>query len=304
MTPLKSNHSAPAWALLPLRLFLGITFIYAGVQKLDNPQYFNASAPGYIGKQIAGFAAASPLHNFLLHVAAPHALFFGLLVACGEIAIGVGVLAGLLLRPAAFFGLLLNTILFLSASWRVYPYFYGADIVFVFCWLTLLLNGPLNTGLPTVDEFLALNLLAPSSTQQQQGSAGIIDFILGTTIHPLEEPVSPVDSPPLSAKGTQQRNAQQRTAQLRRQNAAQRVREMRRSFLQGTLLGGGVVFGLGAVILAYRAFFFSSDTSTSTQSQNSSNSGDTGNSSSGTGGSTTPAPAGTQGSSSSSAIAQ
>ncbi|MBV9258725.1 MAG: Rieske 2Fe-2S domain-containing protein [Ktedonobacteraceae bacterium] len=79
---------------------------------------------------------------------------------------------------------------------------------------------------------------------------------------------------------------------------------MRRSFLQGSLLGGGVVFGLGAVILAYRALFFSNDTSTSTQSQSSSNNGGTGNGSDGTGGATTPTSATAQPGSSGGTIAQ
>lgn len=57
--------------LLPLRLFLGITFVYAGVQKLMDPQFFNPSATGFIGKQIMAFANGSPIHNVLLHVALP-----------------------------------------------------------------------------------------------------------------------------------------------------------------------------------------------------------------------------------------
>ncbi len=130
------------WILLPLRLFLGVTFVYAGVQKLTDPQYFNHTAPGYIGKQILGFAFGSPIHNLLVYFVVPHATFFGALVAFGELAIGIGTLLGLLLRPAAFFGLLLSLMFFLSASWRVFPYFYGADIVFVFCWITILIAGP------------------------------------------------------------------------------------------------------------------------------------------------------------------
>src|SRR5579863_7358345 len=74
----------PAWVLLPLRLFLAVTFIYAGIQKLTDPQYFNPHATGYIGKQIAGFANGTPLHGILVGVAAPHAMFFGSLVAYGE----------------------------------------------------------------------------------------------------------------------------------------------------------------------------------------------------------------------------
>src|ERR1017187_10437934 len=95
------------WVLLPMRLFLGITFIYAGVQKLTDPQFFNPAARGYIGKQMIAFATGSPLHILLIRLI-PHAMLFGALVAYGEIAIGLGALVGLLFRPAAFFGILIN----------------------------------------------------------------------------------------------------------------------------------------------------------------------------------------------------
>ena len=299
------SHISP-WVLLPLRLFLGVTFIYAGIQKFTDPQFFHSNKPGFIGRQMIAFANGSPIGGFLLHVVVPHSMAFGFMVAYGEIAIGLGVLIGLLFRPAAFFGLLLSLIFFFSVTWHVYPYFYGADIVFVFCWLTLLINGPLNTGLPTVDEFLALNLLSSSSVQQQRGAAGILDFILGTTIRSAEKSTPIDDTPATAPLGTQlhgnqqrtiqQRNARQQSARQRQQIAAQKAREARRSFLQGSLLGGGIVFGLGAMILAYRTLFFSADdTSTSTSTG-------TGSSSTGTTGTTTPAA--TQGSSTTNAIAQ
>lgn len=47
--------------LLPLRLFLGITFIYAGIQKFTDPQFFNPTAIGYIGRQIISFSTNSPI---------------------------------------------------------------------------------------------------------------------------------------------------------------------------------------------------------------------------------------------------
>src|SRR6266702_3460611 len=103
----QATHIAK-WVLLPMRLFLGITFMYAGIQKLTDPQFFNPAAHGYIGKQIVAFATGSPLHNFLVQVAVPHATFFGILVSYGELAIGIGTILGLLLRPAAFFGLLMG----------------------------------------------------------------------------------------------------------------------------------------------------------------------------------------------------
>ena len=35
----------PAAALLPLRLFLGATFLYAGLDKLLDPAFLDAAAP-------------------------------------------------------------------------------------------------------------------------------------------------------------------------------------------------------------------------------------------------------------------
>ncbi|HET8842620.1 MAG TPA: TQO small subunit DoxD [Ktedonobacteraceae bacterium] len=150
----EASVSSRGWTLLPQRLFLGGTFVYAGLQKITDPQFFHKATPGYIGNQIIGFAHSSPLHLLLIKVVLPHAVLFGWTVALGELAIGLGTLVGLLFRPAAFFGILLSLLFFLTASWNVYPYFYGADIVFACCRLTLLLVGPVGTGLPALDGWL------------------------------------------------------------------------------------------------------------------------------------------------------
>jgi uncharacterized membrane protein YphA (DoxX/SURF4 family) len=41
-------------ALVPLRAFLGFTFCLAGLQKLANPGFFDASNPASIQAQLAG----------------------------------------------------------------------------------------------------------------------------------------------------------------------------------------------------------------------------------------------------------
>jgi len=166
-SPTNETMRFPAWILLPMRIFLGLTFIYAGIQKLTDPQFFNPAMPGYIANQIKGMAHGSPLHNFLIDVALPHAVFFGWTTALGEIAIGLGTYAGFLFRPAAFFGLILSLTFFLSASWNTYPYFFGSDIVFVFCWLTMILSGPLNTGLPSIDHWLVDQMVPGGHTRQK-----------------------------------------------------------------------------------------------------------------------------------------
>lgn len=134
-------YSIPGYAILPLRLFLGVTFIYAGLQKLSDGGFLHPGAPTYIGSQLLSFSHGSPIRFLLLHLM-EHAQIIGILTILGELAIGVGVVLGLFTRLAALGGLVLNFIFFLSASWNVSPYFFGSDIVFVVAWLTLMLTGP------------------------------------------------------------------------------------------------------------------------------------------------------------------
>ncbi len=233
----RSTH-LPAWVLLPLRLFLGVTFVYAGLQKLTDPQYFQPSAVRYIGKQITAFAAGSPIHGFLLHVAAPHAVLFGGMVAYGELAIGLATLFGLLLRPAAFFGAVLSFIFFLSASWRIHPYFYGADIVFTFSWITLLLAGPESGGLPALDPLLAPRLLERVAADRRQQVERILTVALGVMPVP---PVPPVAAPaPAGKSATVRKGAVQR----RGRTYNRRGDIPRRDFLWGMAAGGAAMASL------------------------------------------------------------
>jgi thiosulfate dehydrogenase [quinone] large subunit len=142
-------HFGPGAALLPLRLFLGITFVYAGVQKLSDPGFLHPGAPSYIGTQLHGFAHGTPGGFLLRAFALPAPKLAGVGVALTEILVGVLVTAGLLTRAAAAVGLALNFVLFLTNSWNAYPYFLGSDIVFVFAWLPFVLTG--SSGQPALD---------------------------------------------------------------------------------------------------------------------------------------------------------
>jgi thiosulfate dehydrogenase (quinone) large subunit len=77
----------------------------------------------------------------------------GLVIAIGEVAIGLGVLAGLLLRVAAGAGMVLSFGLFLTVSFHSSPYFTGSDIVFLFAWTPFVLAGA--AGAPAIDTWLA-----------------------------------------------------------------------------------------------------------------------------------------------------
>jgi thiosulfate dehydrogenase [quinone] large subunit len=136
---------------LPLRAFLGFTFVFAGLQKLANPAFFDASNPASIQAQLAGAALRSPIHALihpLTHVAIP----LGVLIALGEVAVGLGTLAGLWARVAAVGGLVLSFLLFLTVSFHSSPYYTGSDIVFVFAWIPLVIAGA--GGVLSVDAIL------------------------------------------------------------------------------------------------------------------------------------------------------
>jgi thiosulfate dehydrogenase [quinone] large subunit len=130
----------PARALLPLRLFFGVTFLYAGFDKLLDPSFFDASAPASIVGQLAAFARVSPLAP-LVHLVQPYAIPMGLLIAIAEIAIGLGALTGLAYRLAAAGGAALSLVFWLTASWTTHPFYYGADLPYAFGWVTLALAG-------------------------------------------------------------------------------------------------------------------------------------------------------------------
>ncbi|HEY3763756.1 MAG TPA: TQO small subunit DoxD [Gaiellales bacterium] len=142
----------PGMALLPVRLFLGVTFVYAGWQKLSDPGFLTPGSATYIGTQLHAFASGTPGGFLLRWFALPYPRAAGVGVALTEIAIGLMTTAGLLTRLAAAAGLGLNLILFLTASWTTTPYFLGSDIVFCFAWLPLLLVGAAEQ--PAVDTLL------------------------------------------------------------------------------------------------------------------------------------------------------
>jgi thiosulfate dehydrogenase (quinone) large subunit len=151
----------PGMALFPLRLFLGGTFVYAGVQKLSDPGFLNSEAPTYIGTQLEGFADGTP-GRLLLEPALSHAAVAGVGVALLELMVGALVLMGVLVRPAAVAGLALTLVLFLTATWHTSPYFLGSDIVFVFAWLPFVLAGA--EGQPTVSALLARRPMRPPAS--------------------------------------------------------------------------------------------------------------------------------------------
>jgi thiosulfate dehydrogenase [quinone] large subunit len=135
------SSAIPPYALVPLRVFLGITFLYAGLDKLLDPAFLNGSGPGSIGAQMVAFAHGSPLGPLVIAFGEPFPIAVGLGISLAEIAVGVGALTGLLFRASAALGAALAIMFWLTASWAIKPYYYGPDLPYAAGWITLALAG-------------------------------------------------------------------------------------------------------------------------------------------------------------------
>jgi thiosulfate dehydrogenase [quinone] large subunit len=198
MTPVRENDTvrsrarvllaSPGGTLLLLRGFLGVTFTFAGLQKLANPNFFKTSAPASFAAQVRGAILTSPLHGALrpaLH--AP--VLVALIIAFGELAVGLGTFVGLFGRVAATGGMLLSLSFFLTVSFHDSPYYYGADIVFLFAWTPFLLGGSgefsldavlarLGTSATTSDE-ATMNRRIALRRASAAGTLGAFALLLG-----------------------------------------------------------------------------------------------------------------------------
>lgn len=144
-----STKSAIIWLII--RLYLGYVWLKAGIGKFGADAWTgdNAGAAirGFVngalakaesGADVTGWYAAF-LENFVL----PNAKVFSYMVVFGEIAVGLGLILGLLTGIAAFFGALMNVsflfagtlssnpLLFILATWIVLAWkvagWYGLD---------------------------------------------------------------------------------------------------------------------------------------------------------------------------------
>src|SRR4051794_40018462 len=100
-----------AWLWLIVRLYLAYSWIPAGWAKITSGEWlFGDGAPvaGVVSKAVADPGTPTWYATFLSDWVLPHASVFATLVALGEVAVGLGLLVGLLTGIAAFFGVFMN----------------------------------------------------------------------------------------------------------------------------------------------------------------------------------------------------
>lgn len=161
----------PGWLLMPLRAFLGITFVVAAVQKLSNPSFFDSSAPTSVQAQMRAVAPGSPIGR-LVDLSLHAGWGIGLVIAIAELAVGLGTLVGMRARLAASGGALLSLTFFLTVSWNTSPYYYGADIVFLFAWTPFIAMGA--HGVLSLDALIT----RPRGTSRGQAPPATRDQVL------------------------------------------------------------------------------------------------------------------------------
>ncbi|WP_328905381.1 DoxX family protein [Streptomyces sp. NBC_00234] len=149
--PSSLKDRARQYALLPLRIFLGVTFIYAGLDKLTDSGFMSAEGAGSIGEMMNAVRDSSAIPA-LVDLALKSPVGFGYAIAIGELAVGLGTLIGLFARLAAFGGAMISLSLWLTVSWQTEPYYYGNDLIYLMSWLPLVLAG---AAFFSADAFLA-----------------------------------------------------------------------------------------------------------------------------------------------------
>ncbi|MGW6460726.1 DoxX family membrane protein [Streptomyces sp. NPDC055078] len=126
--------------LLPMRVFLGLISIYAGMGKLCDPVYFDGGERGSMVKWLNSlhpWALAEPLRDFALS----HPVGAGLTVAFLQVVVGVLTVLGLWQRVAAVVGALLSAALILTVSWKTVPAYDAPDIIYLAAWSPLIIAG-------------------------------------------------------------------------------------------------------------------------------------------------------------------
>jgi thiosulfate dehydrogenase [quinone] large subunit len=146
-----------AWFWLIVRVYVGYQWLAAGIDKLTGYSITPGAAFGthvgnswiftnHLGAVLTGFLKgavtpeniANPATGwyvwFVQHLAIPGAGFFTYLVTFGEIAVGLGLIFGVLTGIAAFFGLFMNLNFMLAGAISINPIIGGLALFILLAW--------------------------------------------------------------------------------------------------------------------------------------------------------------------------
>ena len=134
-----STGSSPLWFVV--RMYVGAEWFLAGWEKVLSPVWGTSGKGllGFVTGALAKSSGANPavqgwyatfLHSFVL----PNVGFFSFIVTWGELAVGLGILFGVLTGVAAGFGVLMNLNYLLAGTVSINPILGMIGLFLVFSW--------------------------------------------------------------------------------------------------------------------------------------------------------------------------
>jgi thiosulfate dehydrogenase [quinone] large subunit len=182
----RSQAASVIW--LVARLWLGYEWLNAGYQKLwgaESAAFWSGGGAAVKGFATAGILGSTTgkggvsygwwagfLHNFVV----PNAGWIAKLITLGELAIGVGLILGVLTGAAAAAGLLLNVIYMFSGTAGVNPAYAIVALFLVLAWRNAGYLGLDRIALPKIHELFDRGEVAHQSsrTDDHHTSAGAV----------------------------------------------------------------------------------------------------------------------------------
>jgi len=139
------SNTGFAWFWLIVRIYVGWQWFSAGWQKITSPLWIGPNSgtalQGFVERALQKTTGAHPdvtgwYANFLSHIVAPHSGIFSFIVAYGELLVGIGLILGMFVGIAAFFGMFMNTNYLFSGTVSVNPELLLIQIFLVLAWRT------------------------------------------------------------------------------------------------------------------------------------------------------------------------
>jgi thiosulfate dehydrogenase [quinone] large subunit len=139
----QNTRSAALW--LPLRIFLGWEWLDAGWHKVSDPKWMDTGEAirAYWERAVVIPETGRPpitydwWRGFLQFlIDSDSHIWFGKVIAVGELLVGLGLLAGALVGIAAFSGMLMNLSFLLSGSTSSNPILLAVGVLLVLGWKT------------------------------------------------------------------------------------------------------------------------------------------------------------------------
>lgn len=136
------SNSRAGMLWLPIRLFIGFSWLESGLGKITNPEWTNGAAlRSYWERAVVIPEQGRPPISFEWYRDFINALlggnsesWFSWVVVLGELAIGVALIAGLLTGVAAFFGAFMNMSFLLAGSASTNPVLFTLAIGLILAW--------------------------------------------------------------------------------------------------------------------------------------------------------------------------